>query len=182
MGGRNRATWIGLAVLLVAGAAGAARKGEAPRAPSEREAAIGALLVEKLGADARTIRVVVQEDKVVLSGEVVERVTQELAAEVAASFEGVRSTTNRVNAKNAPHLPEGQLLREGQDAELERRVQKALKVSDAESSKALEVEAADGVVCVRGQVADAERHLRALETARAVPGVTWVLDLVRVSN
>jgi hyperosmotically inducible protein len=176
--GSARSTAIALTLALAASAAVAGT--EAARPPAPREESIAALLVAKLGSDASTIRVAVMRDRVVLSGEVEDRITQELASEVAASFAGVRSVTNRVEAHNAPGLPEGQLLREGQDAELERRVEKALKHADRASAKALEVEAVDGVVCVRGQLADAELHALALATARAVPGVTTVLDLVRV--
>ena len=179
---RRSGTGTFLIVALLAATAAGATPTSKPRALSPQEQAISALLVSKLGADARTIQVAVVRDKVHLSGNVVERVTQELAGEVAASFPGVRAVSNRVAARKAPRLPDGQLLREGQDAELERRVQKALKTADEESAKALEVEVADGVVCVRGEVADSERHALAVATARAVPGVAFVLDLVRVGR
>ena len=153
-----------------------------PRAPSEKEIALSTLLVEKLGPDAATIEVVVEGDKVLLSGDVEERVTRELAGEVARSFDGIRKASNRVRAANAPRIPEGYLLREGLDAELERRVEKALKRADLALSKLLSIEAADGVVAIRGDVSDASRRARALSVAREVPGVTLILDLVRVSN
>jgi len=152
-----------------------------PREPTEREKAVSALLVAKLGEDAATIKVVIQRDKAALSGQVENRVTMELATEVALSFEGIRGTSNRIRARKAPTLPDGQLLREGLDAELERRVSKAIRRVDPEAGKALEVEAADGVVSVRGQLS-AARRARALATAQGVPGVTFVLDLVRVGN
>jgi osmotically-inducible protein OsmY len=179
--GKWAASWLGAALFATAAGAGPTPAAK-PRALTPQEQAVSALLVSKLGSDARTIRVAVTRDKVYLTGDVVERVTQELAGEVAASFPGVRAVSNRVSARKAPHLPDGQLLREGQDAELERRVQKALKSADEQSARTLEVEAADGVVCVRGEVADSERHALAVATARAVPGVAIVLDLVRVGR
>lgn len=186
MGVRSTAALILIAALTAAGAgaAGSRAKDKAAKLPpSEREVALSALLVEKLGRDASTIAVALSAGgRASLSGAVQERVTQELAPEVAFSFGGVTSVSNRIEARKAPRLPDGQLMREGQDAELERRVQKAIKVADPELSRLVEIEVADGVVAIRGVAPDAERHERAVATARGVPGVTWIIDLVRVGE
>jgi osmotically-inducible protein OsmY len=178
---RTAAIWI--ATFALAGAGAAADASVKVRQPSEREAALAALLVEKLGDDAATIAVALSDrGRVALTGAVEERVTQELAPEVAFSFGGVTSVSNRVEARKAPRLPDGQLMREGQDAELERRVEKAVRIAVPEIARGVEIEVADGVVAVRGIARDATVRARLLETVRDVPDVTWIIDLVRVGE
>jgi len=145
-----------------------------------REVEVEAALVAYLGDDARSIRAVVIEGHVLLVGTVHERVTQELSKEVALSLAGVERATSRVVALNDPTLLDGKAMVEGKDAELEIKVKRALSRDAGDAvARALEVEAVDGVVCLRGSTADAAGHDRAIAVAANVPGVVRVLDLVR---
>lgn len=167
-----------IALLLAFGATTAAVAG--PDDSRRREVEIESALVARLGDDARSIRAVVIDGHVLLIGTVHERVTQELSKEVVLSLAGVERATNRVVALNDPTLLDGKAMVEGKDAELEIKVKRALARDAGEGvARALEVEAVDGVVCLRGTTADAAGHQRAVEVATKVPGVVRVLDLVR---
>ncbi len=148
-----------------------------------REVEMEAALVAHLGTDAGSIRVALVDDEVVLAGRVQSRVTQELAKEVALSLDGVTRVSNRIEAALDPKLTEGLALLEGKDAELEIHVKRAL-VRDAGDAvaRALEVEAVEGVVSLRGTAPDATSQTRALEVAAKVPGVVRLLDLTRAAH
>lgn len=148
-----------------------------------RESAIESYLVERLGGDASTIRVILVGTRAVLTGTVQERVTQELAKEVVLSLDDVLSAANRIEAKYDPTLLEGQAMLEGKDLELEVRIKRALlREAGERTARALEVEVVDGVACLRGAVSDAAHRELALKTASETPGVKRVLDLVRVAS
>jgi len=147
----------------------------------QREAEIEAYLVERLGDDASGIRVVLVGTRAVLTGEVQERVTQELAKEVVLSLDDVLSAANRIHARYDPTILEGQALLEGKDAELEIRVKRSLlRYAGEKAARQLEVETVDGIVSLRGTVDDATHRELALKVAGETPGVRQVLDLVRV--
>jgi osmotically-inducible protein OsmY len=170
-----------IALLLTLGASSAAWA--APDDLRKREVEIEAALVARLGDDARSIRAVVIDSHVLLVGTVQERVTQELAKEVALSLAGVERASNRVVALNDPTLLDGKAMVEGKDVELEIKVKRALARDAGDTvARALEVEAVDGVVCLRGTTADAAGRARAIEVATKVPGVVRVLDLVRAAS
>lgn len=148
-----------------------------------REVEIESALVSRLGSDAATIRVALLESHVVLVGTVRERVTQELSKEVVLSLDGVTRVSNRVVAINDPELTEGQALLEGKDAELEMKVKRALAREAGDAvARALEVEACDGTVSLRGVASDRTSQGRALDAAARVPGVVRVLDLTRAAS
>lgn len=137
-------------------------------------------LVERLGPDARTIEVALSGRRLFLSGTVEERVTQELAKEVVLTFPEVGSATNRIEARKALTLVEGQAFQEGQDAELELRLKRALAQVLGDAAKGLSVEVVDGVASLRGTVPDRDVKKQALDTTRTFTGVRDVLDLIRV--
>jgi osmotically-inducible protein OsmY len=149
-----------------------------------REVEIESALVARLGDDARSIRVVaIDASHLLLIGSVELRVTEEMAKEVALSLAGVERVTNHLVAIDDKTFLDGQLLLEGKDAELELKVKRALARDAGEAlARALEVEAVDGVVSLRGATPDAASRDKALATAAAVPGVVRVLDLVRTSR
>ncbi len=149
---------------------------------AEREAAIRARLVDRLGPDAADIRVLVDGKKVFLVGDLAERSTQELAKEVALSFPGVRKVVNRIVAANDAGLGGGQLGAEAKDSALESQVKGTLLTEIGRYAGDVEVEACDGVVSLRGALPDAQRKELALKVAAGVGGVSRVVDLLSVAD
>jgi osmotically-inducible protein OsmY len=148
-----------------------------------REVEIESALVARLGEDARAIRAVAIDGHVILVGTVQQRVTQEMSKEVVLSLAGVDRVSNRVEAVRDPTFLDGQALLEGKDAELEIAVKRAMLRDAGEIvARALEVEAVDGVVSLRGAAPDATGREKALAAAANVPGVVRVLDLVRTAR
>jgi len=175
----RKLTWV-IASLTVLAPAFASEQAQ-QEAARQREAEIEQYLVQRLGDDASTIRVVLVGTRAVLTGDVQERVTQELAKEVVLSLDDVRSAANRIHARYDPTILEGQALLEGKDAELEIRVKRALMRSAGEkTARQLEVESVDGVISLRGTVDDPTHRDLALKVAGETTGVRQVLDLVSV--
>ncbi len=147
---------------------------------------VRARLLDKLGADALGIAVVARGDLVLLTGAVDEHSTQELAHEVAASVPGVRKVDNKIGLVprtggpgalgRAAAATERELL----DAGVESQVKSRLLGEIGRWALELEVEAADGVVSLRGWLPDAAREKIALDTARGVRDVEEVIDLIRI--
>ncbi len=195
---RRRARLLAALALAALAAAPAACYRPAPSAPAEdpalRERVADALLTErvrvkllgKLGTDALGIDVAAAGDRVRLSGTVAARVTQELAEEVARSVPGVRRVDNRIALELRRDRPgpvgraAAEAERELNDAALESQVKADLLGELGRWALELEVEAADGVVSLRGWVPDAARERLALATARDVRGVERVIDLIRI--
>jgi len=146
--------------------------------PSSR---VSTKLRRSLGVDARGVEVSVEGSRATLTGRVSERATQELAEEVALSVPGIASVENRIAG---PEVGVVEKLRvETVDAALEVAVKIALgRGAGSDLAAALEVEACDGVVALRGTVASRDAAKRAVEVAGAVEGVRRVLDLVDVAG
>lgn len=130
-----------------------------------------------LGSDAKGIEVRVEGSVATLSGTVTQRSTQELAEEVVRSVPGITSVENRIKGPEARGLEK--LREEAKDAALEIEVKAAL-VSDAGSTTAgaLEIEACDGVVSLRGTLADRSTAKHAVEVVERHDGVRSVIDLI----
>ncbi|HYN42249.1 MAG TPA: BON domain-containing protein [Thermoanaerobaculia bacterium] len=139
-------------------------------------------LVDKLGDDAKTIKVAVVDKKVVLVGEVKGRDTQELATEVAKSVPGVTSVDNQVKAKAEKVISVGKVGDEAADQKLEMAVENLLKKELGDHAKDLEVENVGGTVSVRGTVPDDARLKIARDAVKSVPGVKKVVDLLEVAK
>jgi osmotically-inducible protein OsmY len=152
----------------------------APESDPELGARVSALLTEIFGDDAATIQVTVTGTEAVLSGKVTERSTQELAEEVALACAGIKSVDNRLESTKEKPALHGQLLGEGEDAMLEMEVKSALASEIGKHAKEIEVEAADGMVTIRGAVPDEARLKFALDAASTVKGVKRVIDLLHV--
>jgi osmotically-inducible protein OsmY len=149
---------------------------------ADMEKAITAALVDKLGADASTIRVAFFDGKATLSGQVTEDATQELSKEVALYVPGVKKVENQVEAKKEEHVGHGKLIDESADASLENKVKNALRAEVGDTARKLEIEACNGVVSVRGMVPDQARHDIAVKAAAKVDGVTKLVDLIRIGG
>jgi len=175
---------IRIAVLALAVVAGWPAEASARDTAEERrlETRIRQTLVERLGDDARTIQVAINGKKAFLSGTVEERVTQELAKEVVLSFSEIAGATNRIEARKAVRLDQGQALVEGSEAELEFRVRRAVAAALGPHAKSLQIEVVDGVVSLRGTLPDVDRKVLALATAKGHTGVRDVLDLIRTAR
>ncbi len=152
------------------------------------EADVRLALLEKLGEDGLGVTVEADDGRVRLIGAVDERSTQELAEEVAKSVPGVRKVDNHLIARQ--ESPEsttagraaGTTEREVNDAVLEMRVGRNLLGEIGRHALDLEVEAAEGVVSLRGTLPDPERKSLALRAARETAGVKQVVDLIQVRN
>jgi osmotically-inducible protein OsmY len=191
---RLHLTSILLATLLVALLTGAcAGTVSRPQAAADRaisdasvQADVYVALLEKLGRDGLPIDVSVTNGRVILTGNVGQRSTQELAEEVALSVPGVKSVDNRVAApsgsaaQTAPGQAADHVDLEVQDALLETRVGKNLLTEIGRYAFDLEVEASGGVVSLRGTLPDQERKTIALRAAEKTPGVNKVIDLLHV--
>lgn len=147
---------------------------------------VRAKLLTKLGTDALGVEIVTRGDRVLLTGAVDERPTQELAEEVARSVRGVRRVDNRialVPATGGPG-PVGRAATQAEnelaDAALESRVKARLLGELGRYALEIEVESSAGVVSLRGWVPDAGRERIAIDTAGDVRGVTRVIDLIRI--
>lgn len=146
---------------------------------SRLEIRIRQTLVERLGDDAKTIQVAVNGKKAYLTGTVNERVTQEFAKEIALSFDEIDSATNRIEARKAPRLDQGQAFVEGTDAELEFKLRRALGDVLGPLVKALQIEVVDGIASLRGTLPDLDRKMLALSTTKNFTGIRDTLDLIR---
>ncbi len=146
------------------------------------DAVVQQKLVDKLGDDAKTIKVAVVEKKIVLVGEVTGRDTQELATEVAKSVPGVTSVDNQVKAKAEKAISVGKVEDEAADQKLEMAVENLLKKELGAHAKSLEVENVGGTVSVRGTVPDDARLKIARDAVKSAPGVKKVVDLLEVAK
>lgn len=182
-----------LVTLLAAGCAGTipgarSTAEEAAVSDASVEADVYVALLEKLGRDGLPIDVEVRGGRAVLTGQVEQRSTQELAEEVARSVPGVRRVENRVSApssgtaRTAPGKAVDHAGMEVEDAVLEARVGKNLLAEIGRYAFDLEVECSDGVVSLRGTVPDEERRRIALRAAESTSGVKKVVDLLRVGG
>lgn len=142
-------------------------------------------LLTKLGWDALHIDVDVHGPKVVLSGTVKKRSTQELAEEVTRAVPGVTHVSDDIQVTREPSS-EGRVTttvdhaeREVRDALLETRVKGRLLEEIGREAMHVEVEASGGVVSLRGTVPTEDQHDVAVKTARRTKGVTKVIDLIR---
>ncbi len=144
------------------------------------ESKIAAKLIDAFGDDAKAIRITWVDGKAILTGKVVERSTQELAEQVALYFNEVSDVDNQLKAEKDRSLMEGQLQDESLDAALETEAKGALASEIGSYAKDINVEAAEGVVALRGTVPDATRHKLAIDSISKVKGATKVIDLLRV--
>jgi len=149
---------------------------------AEKESQLRQLMIAKLGPDAEGIRVTLVEKKVILTGKVHERSTQELAKEVALTFPGVSKVDNQLTAVTDASLGSGQVSAEVADAKLEVEVKHAVSNEIGKYAKKVEVEVADGVVSLRGPVPDQARLDLAVKAAGKVEGVRKVVDLLAVKK
>lgn len=150
-----------------------------------REAEVTEKLLEKIGEAALEIRVRMDGETAILTGNVPTRAALELADEVALSVEGVKKVSNRLKLEPRPggsaaSKVDRKMDQEVADAVLEYRVKRHLFYEIGGRAKDLEVEAVDGVVSLRGKLDTANRRDLALRAAEKTDGVKQVVDLIEV--
>ena len=138
---------------------------------------VKARLIDKLGADALHISVSVSGETATLTGEVTKSPSQGLAQEVALSIVGIKKVDNKVTVKNA----EGAVAASEasvKNVALEMKVKGMLLTEVGTHALAIEVEAVDGVVSLRGKLGNPDASKAAVKKTRAVKGVKSVVNLL----
>jgi osmotically-inducible protein OsmY len=164
---------------LISLAASAAPSLADDRSPTEEK--LKALLVEKLGDDARSITVTIVKTKATLTGEVKRRATEELSKEVALTYPGIMRVKNDIDLAKSETVEQA-VGGELSDGKLESEVKGRLIDELGRRGFSLEVEAVDGVVSLRGTVPDEARRKIALDTTRKTGGVKQVIDLISIAK
>lgn len=137
---------------------------------------VKAKLIEKLGADALRIDVVVSGRTATLTGQVAKSESQGLAEQVALSVSGVQKVENKVTVKDADGAV-GASEASVKNVALEMKVKGVLLGAIGTNAMKVEVEAVDGVVSLRGKL-EADTAKAALKKTRAIKGVTKVVNLL----
>jgi len=137
-----------------------------------------ALLKGMTGADGLRVNVKVINSAVYLSGEVGDRASEKLASEMALAVEGVSSvkSTIRLNI-NAPQQDDYEAT--VKDAILSSEVKMTLLQEVGDNALDINVEAASGVVSLRGTVPNTASRNRAVNRVKDLPGVVRVEDLLK---
>ena len=142
-------------------------------------------LLDRLGPDARDIRVEVRGTRAVLSGTVRRYSTKELSEEVALSVPGVRHTDEEIRVLEPGVHGMARAVWRAENhvkwALLESRVKSRLVAEIGAEAFHVNVEAAEGEVSLRGVVPTAAQRELAVRAAATTPGVTRVIDLIRRS-
>jgi osmotically-inducible protein OsmY len=150
---------------------------------------VRAALLEQLGLDALDIDIDADADsgRVALHGAVADRAAQELAEEIVRAVDGVKDVSSELTLEESSddsETPIGHAVAEGErevkDALLETQVKGRLISEIGRHAFDIEVEAADGVVTLRGAVETDAQQEAAHEAAGAVKGVDRVVDLITV--
>ena len=144
---------------------------------------VKASLLTDLGFDALAIDVTARGNEVTLAGTVDKRTTAEQSQAVAKAVDGVAKVHHHVRVEPKPSgTPVADAVAKGErevaDALLESKVKMALLSELGKNAFDLEVEATDGTVSLRGQVAEASHEKLALKTAEKCDGVSKVIDLI----
>ena len=138
---------------------------------------VRATLIDKLGVDALRIKVSVSGETATLTGEVAKSASQGLAEEVALSVKGIKKVDNKVTQKDAEGVI-GASEASVKNVALEMKVKGILLGEIGANALKIEVEVVDGVVSLRGKLADPETAKAALKKTRSIQGVKKVIDLL----
>lgn len=123
------------------------------------------------GVSGTAINVDTVDGRVTLHGKVETAAEKDKAAAVAQKIDGATEVRNLLQVVPSA----AQDVVKASDADLTDKVQQALKSDKALADSSIKVQSVNsGVVLLAGKAATLSDHLRALETARAVPGVQRV--------
>ena len=138
------------------------------------------LLKSLKGADALRVGVKVQGTSALLSGEVEDRASVKVASEAAKSIEGVTDVRSSITHNpKAPH--QGDFEAKVKDAVLVAQVRLGLLQEVGKSAVGIHVTATDGVVSLRGELANQKDRYDAVEKVKAMSNVKRVEDLTTVT-
>jgi len=152
---------------------------------------IKAKLLGTLGWDAIGIDIDTLDGRVLLSGQVPDRSSRELAEEIVQSVDGVERVDSRLlladGAAGEQDQATGQALddhiteaeQEVRDALLESRIKARLLESLGRPALGVEIDSANSVVTLRGRLDNDAQERIVLETVSASPGVRKVVNLLR---
>jgi len=159
------------AVLAIVGAgwASASSAANAPDAWITTKAKMALLMAEDVSATA--VRVDTTDGKVTLHGTVSSADEKARAERAARSVEGVRELRNLLQVVEKPRQESAAIADDALSAEVEKQLDADPALRD---SKIAVKSANRGVVLLDGDARTLSAHLRALEVARAVPGVKRV--------
>ncbi len=134
-----------------------------------------------LGDDAKTVKVSIANGQATLSGAVALRSTRRIAPEIALTLPGIGSVDNQITVPERQKLES--MYMDAVDAALESNVEQLLlrSVGPGVVSQ-LHLVAMEGIVSVRGQVADPEIHRRIVEVVGNMDDVRKIVDLLHVAN
>lgn len=123
------------------------------------------------GVSGTAINIDTVDGRVTLHGKVETAAEKDKAAAAAQKIEGAKEVRNLLQV--VPSAAKDVV--KASDSDLTNKVQDALKADKALADSSIKVQSVNsGVVLLSGKAATLSDHLRALETARAVPGVQRV--------
>lgn len=182
---RRRAHFLVLPLALFLGqapaaaAAGGSTEVELAVQHALTHAKIRAALLERLGADALGIDIDLTGTHVQLKGQVDKRSSQTLAKDVALSVAGVTDVDDQLTVRPEGERSAGKHLEADiKDALLVSRVKGRLLSEIGRNALKIDVDATDGVVSLRGVVANRELKKLAVDRARSTRGVRKVVSLL----
>ena len=138
-----------------------------------------ALLKGMTGADGLRVNVKVINSAVFLSGEVGDRAREKLAPEMALAVDGVRSVKSTIRL-NINARQQDDYESTVKDAILSSEVKMTLLQEVGDNAMDINVEAASGVVSLRGTVPNTASRNRAVDRVKDLPGVVRVEDLLKI--
>lgn len=174
--------------------------GEEERAAASVEPRLGdaivqfevkARLLDALHWDAIGIEVDALDGRVLLTGQVPDHATREMAEEIAGSVEGVEGTESRlVLADDGEAQSRRGAMRQGissagravRDALLVARLKVRLLQQIGRHGLDLDVQATDGVVTLRGRCPNEVHERVTLEAASTTPGVQRILNRIETGG
>lgn len=181
----QRRAIVGVAgVLLVMSAASVAVAGDDGSMLEDRVLAtkVHLALLTELGPDTLKVDVGVESGQVMLSGEVKDRATKELAADIVDDVDGVQSVSNEIELEKPEGAPVSDAVEEAErttnDSILESKVRLRLLSEIGTDALSIEIEASGGTVHLSGTTSSAADAERAVEVAQAVDGVDEVIGEV----
>lgn len=134
------------------------------------EAAIKQRLAMDGRIDSGPLEVRVEDGTVTLAGSVETLQEKLLADNLVASTQGVKAVRNVIRVKPTPT----------RDEAIQRAVEETLKTVPVLKNKPLNVSVSQGVVTLKGSMEKSIHSLAAEKAAQTVPGVTDVVNLIKV--
>jgi len=140
-----------------------------------------ALLKGMTGADGLRVDITVRGTEVFLAGQVKDRASEKLAAEMARSVSGVTSVKSTIRL-NPNALQQDNFEAEIQDSILASEVKMRLLEEVGDDAMNINVEAASGVVSLRGTMTNRAAANHLVDRVKDMHGVERVDDLIKTGR